>query len=218
MNLSRMISLSLVDKQGNEIPLRTPVDQPVEMIILRDPAFHLPPMTRQNATSMSNDSLHQRVFNLHSIDFTETSPFALHLEVHPLSGNLSYLMIYRFDLSPVLNSSLSQIDGWSLFCSSTTNESVYTHFFSTNQTVAHRLLIFGLRELNSTEIIQFCSTSIVTPPLTDQRFHSTDNYELRLYTSSCFYFDEKSEEWKSDGLTVGPKSNHLQTQCFSTHI
>ena len=214
MNLSRTISLSFVDKQGNEIPLRTRVDQPVEMIIPRDPSFHLPPM--------SNDSLHQRLFDLHSIDFTQTSsPFALHLEVHPLSVNLSYLMIYRFDLAlaPLLNSSLSQIDGWSLFCPSmTTNESIYTHFLSDNQTFGRRSVIFGLRQLNSTEIIQFCSTSIVTPPPTDQRFHFTDNYEVRLYTSSCFYFVEKSEEWKSDGLTVGPKSNHFETQCFSTHI
>ena len=217
MNLSRSISLSLMDQQGNAIPLRTTVDQPLEMIIPRDPSFRLPPMSLQNVTSMTNDSLDHRLFNLHSMDFTPTSSsssLALHLEVHPLSVNLSYLMIYRFDYSPILNSSFSQIDGWSLFCPST-NESIYTHFFGNNQTFGHRSLIFGLRELNSTD---WCSTPIVTPPLTDERFRFTSNYELRLYTSSCFYFDEKSEEWKSDGLTVGRKSNHFETQCFSTHI
>jgi hypothetical protein len=194
----------------------------VEMIIPRDPSFRLPPMSLQNVTSMTNDSLsHRRLFNLHAIDFTQksSSPFALHLEVHPLSMNLSYLMIYRFDASPILNSSLSQIDGWSVFCPSTTtaNESIYTHFFSNNQTFGHRSLIFGLREMNSTDL---CSIPIpiVSPPLTDKRFHFTSNYELRLYTSSCFYFDEKSEEWKSDGLKVGPLTNHFQTQCLSTRI
>ena len=217
MNLSRTISLSFVDKEGNEIPLRTPVDQSVEIIIPRDPSFRLSPMTLQNVTGMMNDSLHQRLFNLHSIDFSETSSFALHLEVHPLSVNLSYLMIYRFDISPVLNSSLSQIDGWSLLCSST-NKSLDTHFFGNNQTFGHHSLIFDLRQLNSTEIIQFCSTSIVTRPLTDQGFPFTDNYEVRLYTSSCFHFDENTEEWKSDGLTVGPLSNHFEIQCSSTHV
>jgi hypothetical protein len=192
----------------------------VEIIIPRDPSFRLPPMFQHNVTSMTNDSLDHRLFKLRSIDFDPTSSplFGLHLEVHPLSINLSYLMIYRFDRSPVLNSFLSQVDGWSLFCRPSTNESVYTHFFANNQTFGHHSLIFGLRQLNSTEIIESCSTSIVGPPLTDQRFHFTSNYERRLYTSSCYYFDEKSEEWKSDGLTVGPKSNHFQTQCFSTHI
>ena len=188
------------------------------MLILRDPSFRLPQMTLQNVTSTKNDSLsHDLLFDLHSIDLTEvsSSPFALHLEFHPLSLNVSYLMISRFDASPILNTSLSQIDGWSLFCPSMTNETLYTQFFPTNQTFGHRSLIFGLRELNSTEL---CSKSMVTPPLTDQRFHFTDNYELRLYTSSCFDFDEKSEEWKSDGSTVGPLSNHFQTQGFSTHI
>ena len=219
MNLSRSISLSLVDKEGNETPLRTSVDQPVEIIIPRDPSFRLPPMSLQNVTRMTNDSLDHRLFNLHSIDFNQTtSPsFALHFEVHPLSANLSYLMIYRFDRSPVLNSSLSLIDGWSLLCPST-NESVYTYFLSNNQISGHRSLIFGLRELDSTEITQSCSTPIVIPPLTDRPFNFSANYELRLYTSSCFYFDERSEEWKSDGLIIGPRSNHYQTQCFSTRI
>ena len=209
-----------MDEDGNEVPLRTSVEQPVEMIIPRDPSFRLPPMSLQNVTSITNDSLDHRLFNLHSIDFTPTSSFALHLEVHPLSSNLSSLMIYSFDRSPILNSTFSQIDGWSLFCRPSTSESLYTYFFSNNQTFGHRSLIFGLRQLNATEMNQFCSITsvgIVTPPLTDERFHFTSNYELRLYTSSCFYFDEKTDEWKFDGLTVGPKSNPYQTQCFSTH-
>jgi hypothetical protein len=192
------------------------------MIIPRDPSFRLPPMSLQNVTSMAmkNDSpSDRRLSNFHSMDFNPTSSsFALHLEVHPLSSmNLSYLMINRFDRSPILNGSLSQIDGWSVFCPSTINESVSTHFFSNNETFGHRSLIFGLRELNSSRV---CSTPIVTPPpLTDHQLHFSANYELRLYTSSaCSYFDEQTEEWKSDGLTLGPLNNHFETQCFSKHI
>ena len=44
------------------------------------------------------------------------SDVSVHLELRPLFSNLSYLLIYRFDRSPVLNTSLQQIDGWSLFC------------------------------------------------------------------------------------------------------
>ena len=99
-NLSRLISLSLVDEGGNEIPIRTSVHQPVEMIIPRDPSFRLPPMSLHNVTSLSNDSLHHLPFNLHSVALNQTSSFALHLEVQPLTANLSYLMIYRFDRAP----------------------------------------------------------------------------------------------------------------------
>ena len=72
--------------------------------------LRLHPMSLQNVISMLNDSLSHRLFNLHSIDFNQTSSssFALYLEVPPLSVNLSYLMTSRFDRSPILNSNKRQ--------------------------------------------------------------------------------------------------------------
>ena len=67
----------------------------------------------QNVTSLD---LHHQLFNLHHVDLTGMSDVSVHFEMHPLVNNLSYLLIYRFDHSPVLNTSLQQIDGWSLFC------------------------------------------------------------------------------------------------------
>ena len=79
-------------------------------------------------------------------------------------------------------------------------------------------MIFGLRELNSTEMINFCGNiSPTNPPITDQRFNFTSNYQLRIYTSGCYYLDQNNQ-WKSDGLVVGPLTNFDQTQCFSTHL
>ena len=63
-----------------------------------------------------------------------------------------------------------------------------------------------------------CSNvSITHPPIADHRFNLTSNYELRIYTSGCYYLDE-TNQWKSDGLVVGPLTNFHQTQCFSTHL
>ncbi len=82
------------------------------------------------------------------------------------------------------------------------NESIYTYFINNQQTSNHQSVIFGLRELNSTEMIDFClNSSILNPPITNSRFNFTSNYELRIYTSGCYYLDE-SNQWKSDGLLV----------------
>ena len=74
-----------------------------------------------------------------------------------------------------------------------------------------------------------CSnSSINNPPITNQRFNFTSNYELRIYTSGCYYLDSNNN-WQSDGLCkfffykidfikVGSLTNHYQTQCFSTHL
>ncbi len=83
-----------------------------------------------------------------------------------------------------------------------TYESIYTYFIDNQQTSGHQSVIFGLRELNSTEMIDYCTHSQLTsPPITNERFNFTSNYELRSYTSGCYYLDENNQ-WKSDGLVV----------------
>ena len=188
MKLSQTISLSLLDEEGNTIQAQTPVDQTVEMIIPRDPSFRLPPMSLQNVTSIKNDSFDRCLFNLHWIDFI--SDVIVCSSCRSSSSVEQSFLFDDFDRSPILNSSLSHIDDWSLFCPSV-NDSLYTNFFSNNQTFGHRSLIFALRQLNSAD---FCAALPLIPPFTNERFHFTENYELRLYTSSCFDFDEKTEE------------------------
>ena len=98
----------------------TSADRPVEFLIPRDPTSIIPPMFFQNVTSLSS-SPHRQLFNLHYVDLSDMSDVSVHFEVHPLSINLAYLLIYRFDRSPVLNTSLQQIDGWTLFCPASKN-------------------------------------------------------------------------------------------------
>ena len=229
--MSTTISLTLLDQNGTELPFHTSIDHPIEILIPRDPALIIPPMFHQNVTSYSPS--HDQLFNLH---LSNLSDISVHLEVRPLSVDLSYLLVYRFDDPPILASSQRQIDGWSLFCPHSknrslstffyvadvdlSNESLFTFFVDNHQTSGHRSLIFGLRELNFMEMMQSCgshSTRNQGPPLTNTRFNFTFDYELRLYTSGCFYLD-KNNQWKSDGLTVGPLTNHYEAQCFSTHL
>ena len=129
--------LSLVAEEGKESRFRTSVDRPVGTIIPRDPLLIIPEMNLENdVTALTNASLDHRLFHPYSIDLSErsTSSFALHVEIHPLAINLSYLTIYVFDCSAVLTSSHQEIDGWTPFCPpNQTTDHLSTHFFSNHQ-------------------------------------------------------------------------------------
>ncbi|CAF1500386.1 unnamed protein product, partial [Adineta steineri] len=218
-NASTSISLSLIDKYGNEIPFETNENQSIQIFIPRDPNVIIPSMNLQNVTTI-NSSSHNFLFYLQYINITSSLSISIHFEISPLDTSLAYLFIYKFDQSPQLNSSLHLIDGWTLFCpSNLTDENIYKYFIDNQQTSDHQLLIYGLRELNSTEMIEFCSnnSSNNTYPIADEKFNFTSDYELRIYTSGCYYLDDDNI-WKSDGLTVGPLTNHYETECLSSHL
>ena len=106
MNLSRSISFTWLNREGQSLPLFTTLTQPLEIVIPHDPSFILPPLTRQNVTD------HQGFF-FHSVNLTPMS--SIHLEMRPFNVNLSFVFIYRFDRAPLLNISQPQIDGWTIF-------------------------------------------------------------------------------------------------------
>ncbi|CAF1602837.1 unnamed protein product, partial [Adineta ricciae] len=217
-NLSRSVSLTFVNQTGHEISIETTFDDPIELIIPRDPNLIIPPMSLQDVLS-SNSTPHNQLFYLQYLDITSSLALSLHFEVHPLNHTVGYLFIYKFDRIPQLNSSINDIDGWSLFCpSNMTNDSIYKYWIDNQKTVGHRSIIFGLRQLNSTEITSSCTnSSMANPPIANQRYEFTSNYELRVYTSGCYYLDANNQ-WQSNGLLVGSLTNHYQTQCLSNHL
>jgi hypothetical protein len=119
-NLSTTVSLTILDGNGNEVPLQTDADHPIELIIPRDSNLVVPSMSLQNVTSV-NVTPHYLLFNLHFIKLPQSQwnnnrTVSLTFEMRSLNISLAYLLIYRFDNSPQLNSSINQIDGWSLLC------------------------------------------------------------------------------------------------------
>jgi len=206
-NVSRSISLSMTDQNGNKIEVKANDTHPIEIMIPRDPNLVIPPMILQNVTS--NDSTpHQQLFNLHYVNLTSSLSISIHIEIEPLNNNsIVYLLIYKFDKIPQLNDSTSQIDGWTIL-----NSSNFNYFLDNQQTRTHHSFVFGLRELNPSETV-----TETKPPVTNQKFNFTSNYQLRIFASGCYYLDENNQ-WKDDGLRVGPLTNYNQTQCFSTHL
>ncbi|CAF0940715.1 unnamed protein product [Adineta steineri] len=219
-NLSRSISLSIIDQNGKEVSFEAHQNNPIQMIIPRDPNVLIPSMYLQNVTSI-NSTINNLLFDYRYINITSSRPISVHFEIYSLNRSLAYLFIYKFDQAPQLNSSINLIDGWTMFCPfNLTNDDIYRYFIDNQQTPTHQSLIFGIRELNSTEINNYClnnSSRNTSLPITDQPFNFTSDYELRIYTSGCYYLDENNQ-WKSDGLTVGPLTNLYETECLSTHL
>ena len=117
-NVSTSLSLTVADEGSRGLIVHS---IGIELIIPRDINLVLPPMTLQNVTStIIADRINNRQFNLHFISITQPNPnmsVSVHFQLRPLDPRLGYLVIYRFDDIPRLNSSINQTDGWSLLLS-----------------------------------------------------------------------------------------------------
>ncbi|UJR17607.1 hypothetical protein I4U23_004503, partial [Adineta vaga] len=219
-NLSLSNSFSILDTNGHEIPISATIDQLIELIIPRDPNIIIPPMALQNVTLLNT---HNRSFHLHYNNLTQNNNLTIsfHIEIHPLNASISYLFIYNFDDVPQLNQSIDLMDGWSVFCPlESKKDNTFTYFLDNQRVSKHQSIIFGLRELNSVENQQFCwnnSNNTNSSMIFNDSVYFSSNYELRTYTSACYYLDSNLN-WQSDGLIVGPQTTFYRTQCFSTHL
>ncbi|UJR17041.1 hypothetical protein I4U23_003939 [Adineta vaga] len=216
-NLSRAFSLSIINQNGSDLKILTNVNDSIEFFIPRDPNMKIPSKFLQNVLINRKRKL---VFNYHLIHFTQLNSnlsYSIHFEMYPLNSNLSYLLIYKFNDRPHLDA----FDGLKFFCPQDLNQNEFhMHFIDNTKTSGHYSIIYGIRELTVTETNEFCFNdtfiserlSIINIPMT-----FSANYELLVYQSACCYLD-KNHNWQSDGLIVGPLTNHYETQCLSTHL
>ena len=120
-NFSRSLSFTLIDGD-EEIEVN---NSTIQLLIARDPQTPSPPFVLQNVSSSSSSNITLPTptanpqFNLHQLDLTIIPinlSFVLHFEVKGVETGVAYLLIYRFDASPQLNSTTRLIDGWTLLC------------------------------------------------------------------------------------------------------
>ena len=176
-NLSTSISLEMFDQNGNAISPTVNLNNPIEMIIPRDPSLIIPSMILQNVTSL-NSTPHNQIFNFHYINITSTFSISAHIELQPLNTSLAYLFIYKFDSVP----QWTQFDGWTIFWpSNLTNESTYTYFIDNQKAAGHQSVLFGIRELNSAEMIEFRHVSCIQY---SPSYHQNTQFHRRLRNSS----------------------------------
>ena len=211
-NLSTSISIELYDENGNDISSQVNLTDPIEVIIPRDPNLFIPPMIKQNVSSGFNSEQ----FNYHYVNITSSFSISVHLEIDPLDDYISYLLVYQFDRLPKWN----DYREWTLLSpSNLTKDGLYKYFIDNEKTKDHQSVVFEIRQINPNEIslFQTKSFSLRTLPNVNSKLNFTCDYDVRLYTSGCYYFD-KNGNWKSDGLTVGSETNVYQTQCYSKQL
>ena len=166
-------------------------------------------MILQNVSSKFNNEQ----FNYHYVNITSSFSISVHIEINPLDENISYLLVYQFDRLPKWN----DYRQWTLLSPlNLTKDGIYKYFIDNEQTKDHQSVLFGIRQLNSNEIHSFQTKSSSTN-LPNTKFNFSCDYDLRIYTSGCYYLDT-DQNWKSDGLLVGSETNVYQTQCYSKQL
>jgi hypothetical protein len=80
---------------------------------------------------------------------------------------------------------------------------MYTYVLNNDQTNNHRSIVFGIRQLTTKDFVEHCFNGSMRTilPVTDEPVRFTSNYQLRVYTTGCYYLDNQ-RRWQSDGLTV----------------
>ena len=216
-NASRSLSFSFVNKQGSEVINQSDLTS-MEFFIPRDPYQISSPMILQDVI----DS--HRTFDWKSIPIREYQPnenlsVSIHFHIAPVNRtDLGYLFLYHFDQDRQMIS-LDQAKNWTLFCPSSkvtfhhqedvslsivdlNDEKFYVYFINNEETFSHQSLVFGFRQLTTEEREESCRTNdSVIPAMKNKQATFTSNYRLRIFTSACFYLDEKNQ-WRSDGLVV----------------
>ena len=110
-NLSRSLSISILDQRQNEISVKTNPQSPVELIIPRDPNLILPEIVLQNVPDLS---FHYQLIDLQQLQINRDLTFSVHFQIQPIDRTLAYYFVYRLHDTMELN----QLDGSQFFCPS----------------------------------------------------------------------------------------------------
>jgi hypothetical protein len=90
-NLSSLLSIDFLDDHGNELSIRTSVDDPFRMFIPSDVNWIVPPLVLQNVTSSLNIS---QSFYLYMINLSQSNnSVSVHIEIYPLNSTLAYMYL-----------------------------------------------------------------------------------------------------------------------------
>jgi hypothetical protein len=178
--------------------------------------------------------------------FTINSSSSIHIQFKPAktstndSSKTGYLFLLKYGSSPLLNSSYASYDLWQLFCPNDTVTQLGDTFFLffANQTRVNGYtgsIGMAARELTSSEMSSYCpnnSNAYIanTPPVVLSASTAssssavnqnckmiTNDLNLRVYLSGCFYMNTSTGSYQSNGTEVQPDTTILSTHCLVYH-
>jgi hypothetical protein len=100
-----------------------------------------------------------------------------------------------------------------------------------NQTISYSKQILNqtaqvtlsVRQLTDNEYTSYCPNHInnykhqYPPKMNPSKYNQSDFY-LKIVTSGCYYMDENTTMWSSNGLEILENSNSTHTFCQSNHL
>lgn len=134
-------------------------------------------------------------------------------------------MTLKFGRMPLFEKNFTDIDKWDIFCP---NEQHYhnnkTFLFFMNQTEVNAfkgLIGVGIRELNADEFDQYCVSKLkpksqIPDHVSNTTF--TSDFYLRFYSSGCYYLNEDTGSWSSDGIDIAFDTDEKYTHCVTKHL
>ncbi|RNA25490.1 polycystin-1-like isoform X2, partial [Brachionus plicatilis] len=231
IGLSTSLGLSFFDQNGDEVTI-TNSKKPIHIWIPRERNLPDYPFQHVNTSNLTISSGGQILPNSFAIDSDNSS---IHLEIRPdidltQINSIGYLVLIKFGLSPVLNSSHKIYDHWQIVCPHTaiksssqnlTQHVQLTFFMNISQVKGHKGFTgYGIRQLTQTELDSHCPNSSLTEPpvISNDSQLFTSDFSVRVYTSGCYYLDKYSGKWRSDGMEILPDSTLEMAHCQSTHL
>lgn len=140
------MSLSFLDQNGNEIPVKNTLE-PIQMFIPRDPNLldneYMLVNVSSNSTLVRNNS--QILPNAFVVYPTNAS---LHIQIKPENLSVGYLALVKFGSSPILDSLTKMYDFWQLLCPNSTSDFYQVYDKSTNTTDYFYLIFLDMHQVS----------------------------------------------------------------------
>lgn len=115
ISASKILELSLIDPDGNEVEINALESDPIELFIPRD-VDAIQSILKWNNVSASNKT--NRTCDFHQVNITKDPnvTVAIHFEIHPSNESTGYAMVYRFADFPHLISTFGLNNRQELLC------------------------------------------------------------------------------------------------------
>jgi hypothetical protein len=124
IGFSSSIELSFYDVDLNEVEILDTY-KPIDIVISRDPSVSKHPYQYVNISQIklaSDSFILQNSFNLISTNAS------IHIELKPLNQSIGYILVFKLDFSPIVNSIQVDYDSFKIFCPSK-NSIILFHFY-----------------------------------------------------------------------------------------
>ena len=169
-----------------------------------------------------------------------TNDASVHIQVKPDDFEQGYLMVFKKNGTPNYNATTRNFDYLKILCPNSTdlveegNDTFYLFFLNIAQVGGYKGFAgFGIRELSVNESLEYCGSQVSNegglflnesspeePPIVDTNFTLSFNtdFQIRIYSSGCYYFDLPTGNWKSDGLEIMRDTTATSAHCVASHL